>query len=72
VGAVSSTAHASRCRIIGTCASQQSTLQNTNPLRLRVQVDTLHTKYVAENAIGSLHVLQRFQTSASLVIRGAW
>ena len=57
---------------MGTCASQQSTLQKTNPLRLRVHVDTLHTKYVAVNPMGFLHVLQRFQISASLAIGRRW
>ncbi|HBZ68953.1 MAG TPA: hypothetical protein DEP35_04080 [Deltaproteobacteria bacterium] len=41
VGADFSSAQDSRWRITGTCASQHETLQNTSPVRGRLQVDTL-------------------------------
>jgi len=37
------------------CASQHDTLQNTSPVRGRLQVETLHTQCCAPNAIGVLH-----------------
>src|SRR2546425_12316505 len=67
VGAVFSSAHASRCRSMGTCASQQSTLQKANPVPLRLHVETLHAKYGARKSIGFLQVLQRFQRVSSLM-----
>src|SRR5947207_1448815 len=57
LGAVAFSAHASRWRIMGTCASQHDTEQKNNPVRLRLQVDTLQRKYALENAIGRLHSL---------------
>ena len=43
-GEVFSTAQASRWFMVGRCTSQQSGVQNTRPVRLRVQVETLHTQ----------------------------
>src|SRR5258705_7502420 len=60
-GAVRSSAQASRCRATGRCASQQLTVQNTSPVRFWLQVETLHTQYVARSAIGFLQELQRRQ-----------
>ena len=42
-----SSAQDSRWFIIGEWASQQLTVQNISPVRLRLQVDTLHTQYSA-------------------------
>ena len=42
VGERCSSAHDSRCRIVGTWAFQQATEQNTNELPLRLHVLTLH------------------------------
>ena len=39
-------------RIIGRCASQQAAEQKNEPVRGRVQVETLHTGYGASKAIG--------------------
>src|SRR5688572_17594198 len=47
LGARASTAHASRWRRIATWLSQHATEQNTSLVRLRLQVDTLHTQCVA-------------------------
>ena len=45
VGERFSTAQASRCRMVGRCASQQPTEQKNNPVRAtRSQVETLHTQ----------------------------
>lgn len=44
VGEVFSTAHDSRCRMMGTCASQQETEQKIVPVRLRLHVETLQTQ----------------------------
>ena len=58
-----SSAQVSRWRTTDRCASQQLTVQKTSPVRLRLHVDTLHTQYVAPNAIGFLHELQVRQRS---------
>jgi hypothetical protein len=60
-GARLSSAQLSLWRIIGTCASQHSTLQNAKPVRLRLQVETLQTQYRAPLAMGFLQVEQGFQ-----------
>ena len=44
VGEVFSTAHDSRCRMMGTCASQHETEQKIVPVRLRLHVETLQTQ----------------------------
>jgi REP element-mobilizing transposase RayT len=66
-GARFSTAQDSRCRTTDRCASQHDTLQNTNPVRGRLQVDTLHTQCCTPNAIGVLHDEQRRQLESSLI-----
>jgi hypothetical protein len=59
----------SRWRRSGTWASQQETLQNTRPVRLRLQVETLQTQYGDSKPIGSLQLLQRRQLAwVSLII----
>ena len=65
VGARASTAHASRWRSVATWESQQETEQNTSRVRSRLQVDTLHTQWVAPNGMGFRHALHRYQTSSS-------
>jgi len=42
VGAIRSSAHASRWRRVATWLSQQATEQNTRRIRVRLQVETLH------------------------------
>ncbi len=42
VGAIRSSAHASRWRSVATWLSQQATEQNTRRIRVRLQVETLH------------------------------
>lgn len=54
-----SSAHDSRWFMSGRCASQQETVQNSSPVRLRLQVDTLQTQYLELKRIGFLHELQR-------------
>jgi hypothetical protein len=71
VGAVASTAHASRCRRMATWLSQQATLQKTRRVRDRLQVDTLHTKCVAPNAMLLRHALQTIQFPGRF-ITGSW
>ena len=61
VGDRRSSAHASRWRSIGTCASQQSTEQNASGARTRLQVDTLQAQYMASKGNGFLHVEHGFQ-----------
>jgi len=68
-GALRSSAQASRCRATGRCASQQLTVQNARPVRFWLHVDTLQTQYVAPNAIGLLHELQRRQAEESFMER---
>jgi len=65
LGARSSTAHASRWRIVDRCESQHATEQNTRRVRSRLQVDTLQTQCVAPNRMGFRHALQIIQTSSA-------
>ena len=58
-GAVCSSAQASRWFAPGRCTSQQVTVQKTSPVRLRLQVETLHVQYIAPNAMGFLQALHR-------------
>src|SRR5262245_29983877 len=51
VGAIASTAQASRWRSVATWLSQHGTLQNTRRMRARLQVDTLHTQWRAPNGM---------------------
>jgi hypothetical protein len=44
LGDCCSSAHDSRCRIIGTCAFQQATEQNMKELPFRLHVDTLQAQ----------------------------
>ncbi len=53
---------------MGTCASQHGTEQNASAVRARLQVETLHTQYVATNAISFLQVEQRFQNDGSALM----
>jgi len=57
LGAVFSTAQASRWRMVGKWASQHDTVQKNVGMRLPLHVETLHTQYVALYAIGSLQLL---------------
>ena len=68
VGDRASSAQDSRCRSIGTCASQQFTEQNANAVRARLHVDTLQTQYAVRKGISFLQVLQRFQKADSIVL----
>src|SRR5262245_45356926 len=65
LGARSSTAQASRWRRVATCESQHGTEQNTRRVRLRLQVETLHTQWMAWKAMPVLQALQSIQGSAA-------
>jgi hypothetical protein len=56
VGERRSSAHASRWRSIGTCASQHGTEQKTRAVRGRLHVDTLQAQYVAMNGSSFLQL----------------
>jgi hypothetical protein len=64
VGAILSSAHASRWRSVATWLSQHTTEQNTRRIRARLQVETLHWKYFEPKVISVRQALHRNQVSA--------
>ena len=64
VGAILSSAQASRWRRVATWLSQHMTEQKTRRMRARLQVETLHWKYLAPNAMSLRHALHTSQVSA--------
>ena len=54
---------ASRCRAMGKCTSQQGTLQNTSAVLTRLQVETLHARYLVPSKMGFLQLLHTFHVS---------
>lgn len=63
VGLRASTAQASRWRASATWLSQQETEQKTRRVRLRLQVETLQTQWIAENPSSLRHALHFSQNS---------
>lgn len=64
LGAILSSAHASRWRSVATWLSQHITEQNTRRIRARLQVETLHWKYFEPKVISVRQALHRSQVSA--------
>jgi hypothetical protein len=64
VGAMWSSAHASRWRAVATWLSQHATEQNTRRVRARLQVETLHWKYFELNAMSVRQALHLSHVSA--------
>ena len=64
LGAILSSAQASRWRSVATWLSQHGTEQNTSRIRARLQVETLHWKYFAPNAMSLRQALHTSQVSA--------
>ena len=67
VGAILSSAHASRWRRVATWLSQHTIEQNTRRIRARLQVETLHWKYFEPNAMSVRQAVHKSQVSAMQV-----